>query len=598
MRLLVVEDEPRLAAGLRTGWRRRASPSTSRYNGTDGLWLAREHPYDAIVLDVMLPGHQRLPRLPDAARAKAIWTPILMLTAKDGEWDEVEGLDTGADDYLTKPFSYAVLVARLRALLRRGARAAARRAGGRRPAAGSGRAAGLARRRPRSTLTAPRAVAAGVPAAPRAARCVSKREILAHVWDFDFDGDPNIVEVYVRHLRNKLDRPVRAPAIETLRGRRLPAGRRWRLSTAAARHGSGARRPRAVATVASSASPCWSARSALVACCHALIGRSREAAAAQAADAAGSLESGGPPILAVRRSRRAADPGARRRGAVVAASPNVAGQPAVAATWRRASPRGSLTPLDDDEFVAVAAAPDAGRARRRGGGQGLVDVVETDAGRHPLLAVGLPLLLVVVRHDLAGGRPGAGPGRGDPREVDAISAAQLHRRVPQPAADDEIGRLAATMNRMLDRLEGPRRQRRFVADASHELRSPIAAIRQHAEVALAHPGRDDADGAGRDRARGELRMQALVDDLLLLARADEHVPLRRAARRPRRPGLDEARRLRSTTRLRVDTRRCPPARVDGDPARCGGCCATSATTPPGTPDPGRLRARRADGGSC
>jgi two-component system OmpR family response regulator len=139
-----------------------------------------------------------------------------MLTAKDGEWDEVEALDTGADDFLTKPFSHAVLVARLRALFRRGARE--------RPAvleAGDLRLDPAAKRVWRGEsevdLTA-RELALLEFLLRRRGEVVSKREILAHVWDYDFEGDPNIVEVYIRHLRNKLDRPFERNSIETLRG--------------------------------------------------------------------------------------------------------------------------------------------------------------------------------------------------------------------------------------------------------------------------------------------------------------------------------------------------------------------------------------------
>jgi DNA-binding response OmpR family regulator len=139
-----------------------------------------------------------------------------MLTAKGGEWDEVEALDTGADDYLTKPFSYAVLVARLRALLRRGARE--------RPTvleAGDLRVDPAARRAWRGDVElvlTPRELAVLEFLLRRRGEVVSKREILEHVWDYDFEGDPNIVEVYVRRLRNKLDRPFGRDAIQTVRG--------------------------------------------------------------------------------------------------------------------------------------------------------------------------------------------------------------------------------------------------------------------------------------------------------------------------------------------------------------------------------------------
>ena len=145
MRVLVVDDEVRLASSLKVGLEAEGFAVDVAYDGTDGLWLAREHTYDAIVLDLMLPGINGY-KVCEALRAEKNWTPILMLTAKDGEWDQVEGLDTGADDYLTKPFSFPVLVARLRAVARRGARERPTHARGRRPAARPGVAAGLARR--------------------------------------------------------------------------------------------------------------------------------------------------------------------------------------------------------------------------------------------------------------------------------------------------------------------------------------------------------------------------------------------------------------------------------------------------------------------
>jgi DNA-binding response OmpR family regulator len=215
MRVLVVEDERRLAAGLRTGLAAEGFAVDVALDGTDGLWMAREHPYDVIVLDIMLPGVNGY-RLCSALRRDGIWTPILMLTAKEGELDEVEALDSGADDYLTKPFSYAVLVARLRALLRRGARE--------RPAvleAGDLRLDPAAKQAWRGQveveLTA-RELALLEFLLRRRGEAVAKREILQHVWDDEFEGDPNIVEVYVRHLRNKLDRPFGRAAIQTVRG--------------------------------------------------------------------------------------------------------------------------------------------------------------------------------------------------------------------------------------------------------------------------------------------------------------------------------------------------------------------------------------------
>ncbi len=215
MRVLVVEDEKRLAAGLRKGLEADGFAVDIANDGTDGLWMATENPYDVIVLDIMLPGLNGF-KVCESLRNADNWTPILMLTAKDGELDEAEALDTGADDYLTKPFSYVVLVAHIRALLRRGARA--------RPAvlaAGDLRMDPAARKAWRGEhevdLTA-RELALLEFLLRRCGEVVSKREILDHVWDYDFEGDPNIIEVYVRHLRNKLDRPFDRASIETIRG--------------------------------------------------------------------------------------------------------------------------------------------------------------------------------------------------------------------------------------------------------------------------------------------------------------------------------------------------------------------------------------------
>ncbi|MGV9867834.1 response regulator transcription factor [Rhodococcus koreensis] len=215
MRVLVVDDERRLATGLRRGLEAEGFAVDVAYNGTDGLWMAQENDFDAIVLDVMLPGLNGY-RVCAELRTQHIWTPILMLTAKDGEWDEVEALDTGADDYLTKPFSHAVLVARLRALVRRGAPE--------RPATLSAGDLWLdpaARRVRRGGVDVPltaREFALLEFLLRRSGEAVTKQQVLAHVWDDNFEGDPNIVEVYVRRLRNKLDRPFGRAAIETVRG--------------------------------------------------------------------------------------------------------------------------------------------------------------------------------------------------------------------------------------------------------------------------------------------------------------------------------------------------------------------------------------------
>lgn len=215
MRILVVDDEARLADGVRRGLEAEGFAVDVAGNGVDGLWFAEEYTYDAIILDIMMPGMSGY-RVCEKLRAAGDWTPVLMLTAKDGEWDQVEALDTGADDFLSKPFSFAVLVARIRALVRRGSRE--------RPVVievGDLRVDPAAKRVSRGDVAielTSREFAVLEFLVRNAGAVVSKRDVLDNVWDVDFDGDPNIVEVYVRHLRNKIDRPFGVTSIETLRG--------------------------------------------------------------------------------------------------------------------------------------------------------------------------------------------------------------------------------------------------------------------------------------------------------------------------------------------------------------------------------------------
>ncbi|MEV7974020.1 response regulator transcription factor [Cellulomonas sp. NPDC089187] len=215
MRVLVVEDEERLAAGLRTGLEAEGFAVDVADNGTDGLWLAQENQYDAVLLDLMLPGldgYQVCRRLREAG----CWVPVVMLTAMGEIEDQVEGLESGADDYVTKPFAFPVLVARLRALIRRGAPE--------RPVvltAGDLSFDPASRRAMRGDvdlrLTA-REAAVLEHLIRRPDTVHTKRDIVAGVWDDDFDGDPNIVEVYIRRLRAKVDEPMGRNAIRTVRG--------------------------------------------------------------------------------------------------------------------------------------------------------------------------------------------------------------------------------------------------------------------------------------------------------------------------------------------------------------------------------------------
>jgi two-component system OmpR family response regulator len=215
VRLLVVEDEPALAATIRQGLTEAGFAVDVAATGTEGLWAAQATPYDCVVLDIMLPGLSGY-RVVRSLRAAEVWTPVLMLTAKDGEYDEADAFDLGADDYLTKPFSFVVLIARIRALVRRG-----------RPARPAVLVAGdLALDPARRSVTR---CGQNIPMTPREfsvleflmrhpGEVVRKADIMNGVWDSGYSGDPNIVEVYIRYLRTKIDIPFGREAIETVRG--------------------------------------------------------------------------------------------------------------------------------------------------------------------------------------------------------------------------------------------------------------------------------------------------------------------------------------------------------------------------------------------
>ncbi len=214
MRVLVVDDEVALTRSLRRGLEAEGFAVDVAHDGEEGLWLARENDYDAILLDLMLPkinGYKVCRTL----REEENWTPILILTAKTGELDEAEGLDTGADDFIAKPFSFVVLIARVKAAMRRrGGGAIVLEAGDLRLDSTDGRAW-----RGDTPLDLTRREMAVLEYLMRhVGEVVSKTEILEHVWDFAYDGGPNIVEVYVSALRRKIDSPFDRRAIETIRG--------------------------------------------------------------------------------------------------------------------------------------------------------------------------------------------------------------------------------------------------------------------------------------------------------------------------------------------------------------------------------------------
>jgi DNA-binding response OmpR family regulator len=215
MRVLMVEDEQMLAETVRRGLSNEGFVVEIAHDGVSGLWAATENIYDVILLDVMLPlknGYEVLKEI----RERRIWTPVLMLTAKDGEYDQADAFDLGADDYLTKPFSFLILVARIRALIRRGAPE--------RPVVLSLGSLVLdpARRTVRRgdcaiVLTA-REYGLLQYLMRRHDQVMSKAEILDNVWDPAFEGGDNVVEVYIGYLRRKIDIPFGLHTLTTVRG--------------------------------------------------------------------------------------------------------------------------------------------------------------------------------------------------------------------------------------------------------------------------------------------------------------------------------------------------------------------------------------------
>lgn len=215
MRVLVVEDETRLAAALRDGLKSEGHSVDVAPDGAEGLWYAEENEYDVIVLDLMLPvlnGYEVCRRL----REQQNWTPVLMLTARDADRDMIDGLDAGADDYVTKPYSFDVLLARLRSL--------ARRQVTERPTRMMiddlvlDPATRVVTRNGSDVEVTAREFAVLEILMRNSGAVVSKQQLLDGVWGYDFDGDPNIIEVYVGRLRRKVDKPFGVETIETVRG--------------------------------------------------------------------------------------------------------------------------------------------------------------------------------------------------------------------------------------------------------------------------------------------------------------------------------------------------------------------------------------------
>lgn len=215
MRVLIVEDELRLATYVKRGLEAEGFTAELALDGETGLERALSEDYDVITLDIMLPGMNGY-KVCEEIRANGVWTPILMLTAKDGEYDEAEALDTGADDFLRKPFAFVVLLARIRALLRRG-----------KPEREARLSVDNLTLDPSSRIVLRDATP--IELTPREfslleylirnkGNVVSKRQIIDHVWDWGYDGDENIVEVYIGYLRKKIDAPFSTKTLQTVRG--------------------------------------------------------------------------------------------------------------------------------------------------------------------------------------------------------------------------------------------------------------------------------------------------------------------------------------------------------------------------------------------
>jgi two-component system, OmpR family, response regulator len=214
MRVLVVEDDARIASAVKRGLDAEGFSVQVSADGDDGLWRATEQHYDLLIVDLMLPGRDGF-EICRVLREQGNWTPILVLTARDGEVDETRALDTGADDYLVKPFAFPMLVAHVRALLRRtSGTAPAIEVGDLRLDPARHR---CWRGQTEIGLTA-REFAVLEYLVRRAGLVTPKFEIIRGVWEYDFDGDPNIVEVYIRRLRRKIDLPFGRHDIETIRG--------------------------------------------------------------------------------------------------------------------------------------------------------------------------------------------------------------------------------------------------------------------------------------------------------------------------------------------------------------------------------------------
>jgi two-component system, OmpR family, response regulator len=215
MRVLIIEDQPKMLDLLRRGLQQEGYAVDTTATGNEGVWMGSENPYDAIILDLMLPDMEGR-EVCRALRHKGQWAPLIILTALDAVSDRVGGLDAGADDFLTKPFSFAELFARLRALLRRGA-----------PERPAVLTVGDLTLDPAAHVVTRRGIPVELTAKEftllecfmrHPGQVLSRSRLIDHAWDFAYEGDSNVVDVYVRYLREKIDRPFGAATLQTIRG--------------------------------------------------------------------------------------------------------------------------------------------------------------------------------------------------------------------------------------------------------------------------------------------------------------------------------------------------------------------------------------------
>ena len=469
-----MEDDVPLASALRRGLRAEGIVADVAVRGEDALWMIAAGEFDAVVLDVMLPGidgFETCRRL----RGDGVWTPIIMLTARDEVDDRVRGLDEGADDYLVKPFSLAELLARLRALARRGPveRPVVLEVGSLRldPATHE------VWRGDSEIELSPKEFALLEAFMRRPGEVISQLSLLEHAWDYDYENRSNVVEVYVGYLRQKIDRPSACARSRRCAGRATGCG-----ATAGS-----ARRQRALARREPRADPLAADRGI----------RARDGGGAGRGGGVRLPAAGGGPNDSINSQLESgtapADP---EEGFARVVSP---GEPVDGAILSRRSSRARV--MNRWSWSSVPGVEGEARILARPGSGGdvvlvarsLEDREETLEGLITSFAVGGPIAVLVASllgYLLAGF--GLRPVEAMRRQASEISfGGGVDERLPLPAANDEVRRLGETLNEMLDRLRGSyERERRFVADASHELRTPLSVLKTELEGTLRSPGLD------------------------------------------------------------------------------------------------------------